>query len=706
MLRISKEISEVSKCLSLLCLAVGVFLSTPCNGVDTVPEAVIESNHVWNGLYDSSMFGSSVASAGDVNGDGFDDLIIGAYGWDTPGGFFDGGAAFVFHGGPNGIGGTDPASADAVLYGNGAHGEFGTSVAGAGDVNGDGFDDIVIGASYYPSFLPGTSLDVDGAAFVFLGSANGIVGFGPATAHARIFGNQIGSYFGHQVSSAGDVNGDGYDDILIGAPRQGVPFAPPVSPNQGSGAGGAALIFHGSASGITGTGFDDADATILPYPVGQPVFTQLQLGAGLGRAGDVNNDGYDDILVGASGYTLVFHGSSSGIVGRDPASAATRIDSTSSIYLSVHVSTAGDVNGDGFSDILLSDPSYPVIPFVSSGAGAVFVFHGSSSGIDVSSPASADRIIEGTGGSLQEFGWRMSTAGDVDGDGYDDIMIGDLEYPGSQQLEGSAYIFSGGPSGVSGTTDTAALVQFTPGQTGAAYQGNRSGFDVAGGADINGDGSSDVFMGAALFDAGQTDEGAVFVYHGGDGSSIPNQPPIASAGDPQFFFDTNSDGFEFVHLNGTGSSDGDGSIVAYQWTSADGVLGSGSELIVSMAVGTTLVTLRVTDDQGSESTDSTTVTIAPMPPSSEFIRGDCTADGSVNISDPIALLDRLFGSAPSLGCEDACDGNDDEALDLADVVLMLEAVFGLGGPLPEPTIGCGLDPAGTTLLCSSMEICP
>ena len=74
---------------------------------EPLPDGFLESNHVWSGTFDSAMFGSSVANAGDVNGDGFSDIVVGAYGWDVPGGLFDEGAAFVFLGGPDGIVGTD-----------------------------------------------------------------------------------------------------------------------------------------------------------------------------------------------------------------------------------------------------------------------------------------------------------------------------------------------------------------------------------------------------------------------------------------------------------------------------------------------------------------------------------------------------------------------------------------------------------------------
>ncbi|HIG11875.1 MAG TPA: hypothetical protein EYQ59_09505, partial [Planctomycetes bacterium] len=322
------------------------------------PDAVLESNVPWSGSFDSTLFGYSVSAAGDVNGDGYDDIVIGAYGFDN--GLFDEGAAFVFLGSSAGIVGTNPSTANAVLLGDKASGEFGNSVSGAGDVNGDGYSDVIVGAHHYDSTIAGGTLAVDGAAFVFLGSPTGIVGSGPANAHATIFGNQIDCRLGHEVAGAGDLNNDGFGDVIIGAPLLGIPFPSPIPPNQGSGNGGAALVFLGSPAGITGTGFDDADSVILPYPPGQPVASGDQVGAGVCGAGDVNGDGYGDVLVGSGGgYALVFHGSAGGIVGTDPNTANSRINNSASVSLSAIVSTAGDVNSDGYDDILLSDTGFP-----------------------------------------------------------------------------------------------------------------------------------------------------------------------------------------------------------------------------------------------------------------------------------------------------------------------------------------------------------
>jgi hypothetical protein len=170
-----------------------------------------------------AWMGVSVAGAGDVNGDGYDDVIVGARRYDA--GETDEGVAFIFRGSASGIADGNPATAQTRLEGNQAGAWMGHSVAGAGDVNGDGYDDVLVGAMHYDtgasfsgrlrSLLKGTS--DEGAAFLFLGSATGIADADPASAYAAFENDQPYAEMGYGASGAGDVNGDGYDDVIIGA---------------------------------------------------------------------------------------------------------------------------------------------------------------------------------------------------------------------------------------------------------------------------------------------------------------------------------------------------------------------------------------------------------------------------------------------------------------------------------------------------------
>ena len=584
--------------------------------ITDVPDAILESNDEWSGGFDSAMFGASVSNAGDVNGDGFSDVIVGAFGWDN--GLFDEGAAFVFLGSANGIVGTDPTTANAMLLSGKAAAEFGWSVSGAGDVNGDGYGDIVVGAHFYDSTLPSDpTLGVDGAAFVFLGSPAGIVGSGTSTAHASIFGPVIDSRLGHAVSAAGDVNGDGFGDIILGMPRLGIPFpcsvaTPPtcsIPINDSQGAGGAALIFLGSPAGIIGSGIDDADHVILPYPPGQPVLTSQQLGADVAAAGDVNNDGFDDVIVGAAGYGVVFHGSLAGIIGTHPGTADATISSDALISVGALVSGAGDVNGDGFDDVLMASSALVSDPNVFN-RGALMAFAGSASGITATGPADALSFIVGE--EPQNFGWRFSSAGDIDNDGFADIIVGAGGYNGGLGSEGVAYIFRGSAGGLIGSSVADAYVRLEPGQSGAVRRGNKYGFSVSGGGDINGDGFADVLMGVGLYDAGQTDEGAVFVYHGGPAPINPNQPPVAVAGADQVVVDFDNIGSATFTVDGSASFDPDGTIVAYAWLEGETLLGTSPVLTAALpATGDHGLVLTVTDDAGITRGDAVTIRVDP-----------------------------------------------------------------------------------------------
>jgi len=212
-----------------------------------------------------AAIGDSVAGAGDVNGDGYDDVIVGAYAWHTiPFVTSPAGAAFVFLGSASGVASAEPSEAATQLE---ADDWFGIRVASAGDVNADGYDDVIIGAQLYPYYYNGP---YHGAAFVFLGSATGIAGSTPNTAAAYLQVDSEGGGVG--VAGAGDVNGDRHDDVIIGA-----------SINNGS---GAAFVKLGEADPDADGVPDSTDNCLL---VGNP--SQLDTdGDGFGNHCDADFD--------------------------------------------------------------------------------------------------------------------------------------------------------------------------------------------------------------------------------------------------------------------------------------------------------------------------------------------------------------------------------------------------------------------------------
>jgi hypothetical protein len=388
----------------------------------------------------------------------------------------DEGAAFVYHGSASGIS-TSPA---AQVESNQAVAYLGRSVSSAGDVNGDGYSDVILGASLYD----GGQAD-EGAAFVYHGSGSGI----STTPAAQLESNQATASFGYTVSSAGDVNGDGYSDVIVGAYQF----------DNGQTDEGVAFVYHGSVSGVSTT------------PMAQMESNQAgaNMGWSVSSAGDVNGDGFSDVIAGAyqfdngqtnEGAAFVYHGSATGI---STTSAAQVESNQTAAGMGRSVSSAGDVNGDGYSDVIVG-----VLLFDNgqTDEGAAFVYHGSATGI---STLPAVQLESNQADAL--MGFSVSTAGDVNGDGYSDVIVGAYLFDNGQTDEGVAYVYHGAASGVS----TIPAAQLECNQAGAAM-----GIGVSSAGDVNGDGYSDVIVGANGFDNGQTDEGAAFVYHGNEDGNL------------------------------------------------------------------------------------------------------------------------------------------------------------------------------------------
>jgi uncharacterized repeat protein (TIGR01451 family) len=481
-----------------------VFLGSASGLVGSTPadaDAVLESDQ------ENARMGYSVGTAGDVNGDGFSDVIVGAYLYDND--ETDEGAAFVFHGSASGIVGSNPSDADAVLESDQGDAYLGYSVGTAGDVNGDGFADVIVGAHYFDK---GESNE--GAAFVFHGSASGIVGSNPSDADAVLESDQGDAYLGYSVGTAGDVNGDGFADVIVGANFY----------DNGQNDEGAAFVFHGSASGLVDSNPSDANTVLESNQ------ENAYLGYSVGTAGDVNGDGFADVIVGAyyydngqtdEGAAFVFHGSASGLVGSNPATAHAVLESNQpSAYLGVSASTAGDVNGDGFADVIVGAHYYDK---GQSNEGAAFVFLGSASGLAGSNPSDAHAVLESDQADAQ-LGVSVGTAGDVNGDGFSDVIVGARYYDKGQSSEGAAFVFHGSASGIVGSNPSDADAVMESNQPGANL-----GISVSAAGDVNGDGFSDVIVGANHYDKGQTDEGAAFVFLGSASGIVGSNPASADA---------------------------------------------------------------------------------------------------------------------------------------------------------------------------------
>lgn len=381
---------------------ISVYLGS-ASGLGTTPAWTAESDKPL------AEFGGSLANAGDVNGDGFSDIIVGSRGYRNIGGEWVG-AAFVWHGSAAGLGpnGT-PANADWMAEGDEAF-SFGFLVATAGDVNGDGYSDVILSDPLYDLYGDGGS---EGRVVVYHGSASGLAASPAWTIDGGPRYNGYG--LGFSVATAGDVNGDGYSDVIISDVNASA---------SGEGAG-RAFVYHGSASGLATS----------PAWVGDGDGYYAGFGWSVATAGDVNGDGFSDVVVGTRNRAFVFEGAPSGLA--ETPSCIVEGDSTvlndpfatNSFHL---VATAGDVNGDGFDDVLVGLPWVNNPEFQK---GRVVLFLGSARGMSPFPMWTA----EGDQAWVQ-FGNSFSAAGDVDADGFDDVIIG---APGYSNGYGKAFVYSG-----------------------------------------------------------------------------------------------------------------------------------------------------------------------------------------------------------------------------------------------------------------------
>jgi hypothetical protein len=447
-----------------------------------------------------AQYGASVATAGDVNGDGYSDFLVGAPLMND--GIEDQGKVFLYHGSAGGLGATS-----WTAVGLSFEAEFGRSAASAGDVNGDGFDDVIVGSP-----RDEVSVTNEGRVFLYLGSPAGLTAFSWSAAS----GNS-GSSFGWKVAPAGDVNGDGYADFLVGAPN---------FHNAFTGAG-KAYLYQGAANGTP----------VLAWTYEGDEFAEY-CGYDVATAGDVNADGYDDVIVGAFGddRCYVFHGGAGGL----SVAPNNTISSAVGSQFGFSVSTAGDVNGDGYADVLVGWPHWG-----GSEQGRAIVYLGSAGGVTASTwnyqnPQAGAR-----------FGHDAECAGDVNGDGYSDIVIGAQQ--GGTSAEGQSFLFYGSPQG---PMDQALWVAV--GAQASAQFGDALG--TAG--DVNGDGYSDIAVAAKLFDDPDISEGRVAVWHGSsdapgkvlDWRGEENQE-LAEYGHALALGDFNGDGYADI-VAGTGKWDG------------------------------------------------------------------------------------------------------------------------------------------------------
>ena len=456
---------------------------------------------VFHGTTEEGLAGYAVASAGDVNGDGYDDLIIGApegawEGDELEGHYSTGstaGAAAIVLGPVTGA--LDLDEADAWLQGTyfeggGACRSAGSSVAGVGDTNGDGYDDVLIGDPDHEIYDHGRD-DPSGMAALFLGPVSGVEHL--YAADAAISWGGYYSRVGTDVAGAGDVDGDGLADFLIGATFGGVADQD----------GGEVYVFTGPVTGTLHT--SDIQAVLASSSYGAAA------GSAVSSAGDVNGDGLDDILVGAPyDESVVEYGGSAYLVLSPVAGTIALSDSHLHLQgdkanesVGREVSNAGDLDGDGYSDFALGQRG---LSPTEQAAGAALVFYGDAHGglSGIAGLDSASATLFGTM-EYERAAGSVACAGDVDGDGHSDLLIGRDYYHMGNEIEGTTWLVHGPVTGTWALDDIAAARFAGP------NAGDQAGVAVSSAGDVDADGLSDILIGAPGDDTNGAEAGAAYL---------------------------------------------------------------------------------------------------------------------------------------------------------------------------------------------------
>lgn len=417
-----------------------------CVGGDILASS---ASRIYTGPVPGDQLGRSVVVIGDVNNDGLADYAIGSRGNDPD--ETNAGRVIVYSGADG--------SVITTLDGESPSAQFGEAIAPAGDVDNDGNADLIVGA-----WASGAGGPTAGRAYVY-SAAQGAPLY-------TFTGLASGDTLGDAVNGAGDVNNDGYDDLIVGAPTRDI----------GASNTGQVTVFSGLDGSVVWTvnGKNEND----------------RLGISVAGIGDINADGHDDFAAGAHlfddgndiqdnrGRVYVYSGMTGGLL-------YTRTGEDAGDNFGWDVAPAGDVNADGAPDFIVGAPLNDAL---GSNTGLVYVYSG---------PTGALLHVFTGEAAVDKLGLSVGRAGDVDGDGFDDILAGawwnDADTNVTGDNRGRAYVFSGRTGGV--------LTSFT-GEASLDHLGR----PISGGHDINGDGVPDVVVGARDNDANGDDAGSAYVF--------------------------------------------------------------------------------------------------------------------------------------------------------------------------------------------------
>ncbi len=494
--------------------------------------------------------GRNTGTVGDINNDGFDDFAISAY-WADPNGLEDAGSVYVVFGqANNAIPTLDLSELDGTngfrIDGLSTDDRLGQGLAGDMDLNGDEVDDLVIGAHFAD---PNGNADA-GSAYVIFGSTTG---FGEVFDLASlngtngfvINGENAGDQLGRAIDRAGDINGDGWGDLVVGASQ--------ADPNMLDGAGSAYVIFGKNIDTPFNEVLNLSDLTISDGFRLDGGVAGYQIGWSVAGIGDFNDDTVDDLAVGSfqTSHNGNFSGSSYIIFGKNTSEVGDfdlvfplsglngtngfRLDGAAESSIGFSLSGVGDFNADGFDDMVIGGPFAD--PDMAGNAGSAYVFFGSNAVM----PAFQDLTVNGVNGfslsgNSNEAQLGISASGIVDfnGDEIPDVIIGERGAdPNDVESAGTAYLLFGRNTSQEGNFNSTFDLSTPDGinflQINGSVEGGQSGYSTSSAGDFNGDGLHDVLVAAPN---AENNKGYIYLVFGFEPDApyvpepIPTQAPL------------------------------------------------------------------------------------------------------------------------------------------------------------------------------------